>query len=208
MASRFEKLTRRGAIGTLARAGGLAVLSPAMHLLTGCARSDEPMASELEAMSEVASQFMRSFDVPGLSVSIAKRGHVVYENAFGFANRETAERVTPNSLFRIASVTKPITATAIFMLMERGKLRLADTVFGSRGILGTKFGAAPYKTWVEDITIDHLLTHSCGGWSNRIDDPMFENPGMSHEELIAWTLENRLLEAPPGTRYAYSNFGY
>jgi CubicO group peptidase (beta-lactamase class C family) len=69
-------------------------------------------------------------------------------------------------------------------------------------------GKAPYKKWVEEITIDHLLTHTSGGWDNSSDDPMFENQGMDHAQLITWTLDTKPLKNPPGTHYAYSNFGY
>jgi CubicO group peptidase (beta-lactamase class C family) len=151
---------------------------------------------------------MRKYDVPGLSVAIAREGRLVYENPFGESNRQSGERLTVSNLFRIASLTKPITSTAIFTLIERDKLRQHDKVFGPGAVLPTKFGTAPYKNWVEEITIDHLLTHTCGGWDNSSDDPMFENLGMDHAELINWTLGTKPLKNPPGTRYAYSNFGY
>ncbi len=169
---------------------------------------DEISAPEREQMAGVADGFMRKFDVPGLSVAIAREGHLVYENPFGYSNRESGERLTVSNLFRIASVTKPITATSIFMLIERGKLRQHDRVFGPGGVLGTKYGTVPYKKWVEEITIDHLLTHTCGGWDNSSDDPMFENLAMDHAQLITWTLDTKALKNPPETRYAYSNFGY
>ncbi len=159
-------------------------------------------------MAAVAAAFMRKFDVPGMSVAIGRQGRLVYENPFGYANRESGERVSVSNLFRIASVTKPITATSIFMLIERGKLQQHERVFGDGGVLGRKFGSVPYKNGVEEITIDHLLTHTCGGWDNSNDDPMFENPGMDHAQLIAWTLDTKTLQNPPGTHYAYSNFGY
>jgi CubicO group peptidase (beta-lactamase class C family) len=151
---------------------------------------------------------MAKFDVPGLSVAIAQHGRFVYESAFGVANREPREQLTTANLFRIASVTKPITSVTVFSLMEKGKLRLNDTVFGGNGILGKKYGSPPYKRFVEEITIDHLLTHTCGGWENNNDDPMFHHPEMDHAQLISWTLDNQPLKFSPGTHYAYSNFGY
>ena len=63
-----------------------------------------------------------------------------------------------SSLFRIASVTKPITSVAIFSLIEQGKLNLGDKVFGPSGVLGTKYGKPPYQQYVTDVTVDHLLT--------------------------------------------------
>jgi CubicO group peptidase (beta-lactamase class C family) len=208
MVEKTRKLTRRIAIHKLLGAAALAAASPAIRLIAGCGRSQEPSASELDAMANVALKFMGKFNVPGLSLAIARHGQFVYQNAFGFADRDQQERVTARSLFRIASVTKPITSTAIFTLLESGKLRQQDKVFGPQGLLGTQFGEPPYQPWVEDITIDHLLTHTCGGWDNSYDDPMFANPEMDHAQLIAWTLENRPLKTAPGTHYAYSNFGY
>src|ERR1700722_15700913 len=56
--------------------------------------------------------------------------------------------------------------------------------------------------------IEHLLTHTSGGWPNDHDDPMFKNKEMSHGELINWALEAEPLRWEPGYHYAYSNFGY
>ncbi len=77
-------------------------------------------------------------------------------------------------MFRIASVTKPITSVTIFTLIEKGRLNLNDKVFGPSGVLGTKYGKAPYRQYVTDVTVDHLLTHTSGGWPNDSTDPMFQ----------------------------------
>jgi CubicO group peptidase (beta-lactamase class C family) len=91
-------------------------------------------------MVGVANAFMRKYDVPGLSVAIARDSRLVYENPFGESNRQSGDRLTASNLFRIASVTKPITSTAIFTLIERDKLRQHDRVVGPSGVLGTTFG--------------------------------------------------------------------
>jgi CubicO group peptidase (beta-lactamase class C family) len=209
---RPASLTRRTALKTFL--GGAASFSAPLLRSFPLPQSEnqsaenQPTPAEREAMARAADDFMRQFNVPALSVAIAEHGHLAYESAFGFANREARQRVTTSHLFRIASVTKPITSTAIFTLIERGKLAQHDRVFGPGAILGTAYGHPPYKKWVEDITVDHLLTHTCGGWDNSNDDPMFENPQMNHAELISWTLDTKPLKHPPGTHYAYSNFGY
>lgn len=159
-------------------------------------------------MQVIAEEFMRKFDAPGMSVAIAREGIPVYDDGFGFACREDHETVSPSSLFRIASVTKPITSAAIFTLVEKGKLSLQDAVFGSGAILGSDYGTQPYEPFVREITVDHLLTHTSGGWPNNANDPMFQFPQFSHAELISWTLDNVALEHPPGEHFAYSNFGY
>ena len=112
------------------------------------------------------------------------------------------------SLFRIASVTKPITSVTIFTLIEKGKLNLTDKVFGPSGIFGDKYGKPPYKQYVTDITVDNLLTHTSGGWPNDSTDPMFQHNCWDHDKLITWTIANLPLTYPPGQHWAYSNFGY
>jgi CubicO group peptidase (beta-lactamase class C family) len=159
-------------------------------------------------MADAARAFMQTYAVPGLSVAVGHAGRIIYLDAFGLVDRENREPLTPMHLFRIASVTKPITSVAIFSLIEQGRLKLDDRVFGPGAVLGTDYGRPPYRPGVADITIEHLLTHTGGGWSNQHDDPMFMNPGMNHAQLIEWVLRERPLDHPPGQNYAYSNFGY
>jgi CubicO group peptidase (beta-lactamase class C family) len=146
--------------------------------------------------------------VPGLSVTIGHAGTLVYQDAFGLADRERREELTPAHLFRIASVSKTITSVSIFSLIEQGHLALGDRIFGPGALLGTDYGRPPYNPGIEQITLEHLLTHTSGGWSNDHLDPMFRNPGMDHAQLIATTLRERPLDHPPGQSYAYSNFGF
>jgi CubicO group peptidase (beta-lactamase class C family) len=177
-----------------------------------------PNPDERRKMAGLAAGFMAAYDVPGLSVAIAIKGRPGYVEAFGVADRETGEALTPQHRFRIASISKPITSTGIFSLIEAGKLKLDSRVFGSNSILGDDYYATPYRglfnllpgnrSFVEEITIEHLLTHTVGAWGNTANDPMFTSRDMSHRELIAWTLGHMPLTAPPGTSFAYSNFGY
>jgi len=145
-------------------------------------------------------QFMSDHKVPGLSFAIAKDGKLLKQQAFGFANLETREALVPLHRFRIASVSKPITASALFLLIEQEKLTLDAPVFGERGFI-----EGPKES---KITIRHLLTHTSGGWTNNDRDPMFQKDSLNHSELIAWTLANIPPDHEPGKAYAYSNFGY
>ncbi len=167
-----------------------------------------PTAGERAAMDAVAEAVLAEFRIPGLSVAIAADGKLAYAQGFGLADRERGEKVTPQHLFRIASVSKPITSVAIFSLIEAGRLSLTDKVFGPGAVLGADYGAPPYQPGIDQITIDHLLTHTSGGWPNDILDPMFSQGGQDHRQLITWVLANQKVEHPPGTHYAYSNFGY
>jgi CubicO group peptidase (beta-lactamase class C family) len=152
--------------------------------------------------------FRRQFSVPASSVAISRQGQFVYDVAAGMGDREHVTQVLESSLFRIASVTKPITSVTLFSLIERGKLNLTDKVFGPAGILGTRYGTPPYKQYVTEITVDHLLTHTAGGWPNDSTDPMMHNPSWDQTKLITETLANLPLTNRPGTHWAFSNFGY
>jgi CubicO group peptidase (beta-lactamase class C family) len=158
-------------------------------------------------MESVARDFMSAHMVPGLSVAVARDGELVYERGFGFADLSKNQRVTPAHLFRIASVSKPITSVTLFRLMEDGRLNLDNPVFGPGGILGDDFGKTNQR-WVNEILVKHLLTNTAGGWQNDDTDPMFRHPSMNHQQLIAWVLGNVPLQYPPGVHYAYSNFGF
>ena len=94
--------------------------------------------------------------MPALSIAIARNGQFVYDQPFGMVDRQKLQAAQETSLFRIASLSKPITSVAIFTLIEKGRLNLNDKVFGSSGVLGIKYGKGPYKQYVTDITVDHL----------------------------------------------------
>lgn len=167
----------------------------------------KPTSAELRTIRRVAHQFMNKHKMPGLSVAIARRGQFVYQGGFGYADKTAGQLVTPADLFRIASVSKPVTAVALFTLIEQGRVKLDDRVFGADGVLGFDY-ADRYPEWVSRITIHHLLTHTAGGWAKDGNDPMFRNPQMDHKELITWAVQNQPLKNEPGQHYAYSNFGY
>ena len=168
----------------------------------------EPTQSERAEMSNLARAFMQRYAMPGLSVAVGRAGAILYEDAFGWADRESREAVSPAHLFRIASVTKPITSVALFSLIEAGRIRLTDKIFGPGAITGTDYGDPPYHPGVDQITVEQLLTHTSGGWANDATDPMFMDREMNQAQLIESTVRNRPLDQPPGRHYAYSNFGY
>ncbi len=186
-----------GGLGATALAGPGAAQAPAV----------EPTAAERAAMSAVAQTVLEKHGIPGLSIAIGAGDKVLYTQGFGYADRERKEKIAPPHVFRIASISKAITAVAIFTLIERGRLKLTDKVFGPGALLGMDYGAPPYHAFIDQITVDHLLMHTAG-WPNDITDPMFSLAGKNHRELISWVLANQKAEHPPGEKYAYSNFVY
>lgn len=160
--------------------------------------------------------FMRNWSIKGASVAVAKEGKLLYARGFGYASVPDSLPVEPYHRFRIASVSKLITAVAIMKLQEEGRLTVNEKVFGPGAILDDTLFAHPKDRRVYDITVAHLLAHE-GGWSQRYGDQMFM------PEVIARTMEvpmpvdlktiirfalSKNLHFTPGTSQSYSNLGY
>jgi CubicO group peptidase (beta-lactamase class C family) len=170
----------------------------------------KPSPRQEADLARIVQETMEKFHAPGLSLAVARHGEFVYQSGFGSADKEAGTKVNPASLFRIASISKPITSVAICSLIEQGRLNLDDLIFGEGGLLKLDYldSGSKYPERVTKITLHHLLTHTGGGWENNDNDPMFRQPNMNHRELITWALREQPLQFEPGTHYAYSNFGY
>ena len=140
------------------------------------------------------------------SVLIAERGTVLIDTAFGFANMELGVRNTPDTRFRVASVTKQFTAMAIMMLASDGKLRISDPV--------SKYVDSLPSSW-SAITIHHLLRHTSGisdyeEWFDGYTTQAYSDY-MSQAHAPARILRDakaRPLDHEPGTKFRYSNSAY
>jgi CubicO group peptidase (beta-lactamase class C family) len=160
--------------------------------------------------------FMKHWDIKGASVAVARDGRLLYARGFGYASVEDSVRVEPYHRFRIASVSKLVTAVAIMKLQEEGKLSVNDHVFGPDGILDDTVFAHPKDKRVFDITVGHLLSHE-GGWSQRYGDQMFMPEVVAKtmgvplpvdlKTIIQFALSKNL-HFTPGTGQSYSNLGY
>jgi N-acyl-D-amino-acid deacylase len=162
---------------------------------------------------------MRKYAIPGGAVAVLRDGKLIYARGFGYADVENRTPVQPDALFRIASVSKPITSVAIMKLVEEGKLQLEDRVAPLIADLTPAPGATVDPRW-EQITIRHLLNHT-GGWDrdkpNGGFDPMFrpavasaavDAPAPASAETVIRYMKGLPLDFDPGTKFVYSNFGY
>jgi N-acyl-D-amino-acid deacylase len=162
---------------------------------------------------------MRKYAIPGGAVAVMRDGKLIYARGFGYADVENRTPVQPDALFRIASVSKPITGVAIMKLVEEGKLGLDDRVAPFIAHLTPAPGATVDPRW-EQITIRQLLNHT-GGWDrdkpNGGFDPMFRPaiaaatvnaPMPASAETVIRYMKGMPLDFNPGEKHVYSNFGY
>jgi CubicO group peptidase (beta-lactamase class C family) len=134
------------------------------------------------------------------AVLIAREGKVLFSKGYGLANVEHDVTNTPQTKFRLGSVTKQFTALAIMILQERGKLNVQDHV--------SKFVPDSPEAW-RDITLHHLLTHTAGipnltTFPDHRTTMMLPSPTAS---TVA-RFKDKALEFKPGERFNYSNSGY
>ncbi len=170
----------------------------------------------LEIIERSFTSFMNRWNIRGASVAVSNGGRLVFAHGYGYADTVTKQEVQPYHRFRIASVSKLITAVAIMRLCEEGRISMHDRVFGVDGILNDSLFAAPRDKRVYSITVAHLLGHR-GGWSVRYGDHMFITPTvarlggyempLSTEDYVRFALDRRL-HFTPGTGSSYSNLGY
>ena len=174
-----------------------------------------PEDPRLASFDRLIISFVEAHKVPGAALAVARDGQLVYARGFGYADVEAQQPVQPNSLFRIASVSKPFTSAAIMQLVQAGKLKLSDTWYPILGLHPRNDQHMDPR--LRQITILELLEHR-GGWDrDKSFDPMFRSvliaktlggrPPADQEQIIQYML-GQPLDFDPGQRYAYSNFGY
>lgn len=167
---------------------------------------------------QVIGQLMADFDVPGGAVAVTRNGKLVLALAIGLGDVDAEQPAHPDSLFRVASLSKQITAIAILRLVEQGALSLEQRAFD----VLPPYQPLPGRTRnpaLANITVRNLLQHT-GGWNRSFEavrDPMFRSgaisadfgiPGPADAELVIRWMLDKPLTYTPGTAYCYSNFGY
>lgn len=169
---------------------------------------------ELAVFDRAMRDFMVSRKVSAGALAITRNSRLVFARGYSWAE-DDSQATQATSLFRIASLSKPVTSAAIVKLVEDGKLRLDEKVVD---ILPYGFpeGRRPDPN-LKDVTILHLLQH-LGGWDRGESfDPMFADERISKAldapapisqgDIITY-MNGQPLQHEPGTKYAYSNYGY
>ncbi|MCF8222462.1 MAG: beta-lactamase family protein [Bacteroidales bacterium] len=196
--------------------GGTSLPEPKFTLDNARIKNEYSEEEEFSNINRSFRRFMRYWDIRGASVAVVKDNRLVFARAYGMADRERKIKAEPYHKFRIASISKLVTATAIMKLHDEGKINLNDRVFGVDGILQDPYFDDPVDKRANDITVAHLLAHK-GGWRHRYGDHMFmpqvvadfldkELP-VSTRDIVRFALDKRL-HFTPGTGRSYSNLGY
>ena len=172
--------------------------------------------TEFAGVEKTVNAFLRKWSIEGASIAIAKDGKLVFAHGFGYSDTTSRIETQPYSQFRIASISKLVTAIGVMKLREEGKLSLTDSVFGPGGILNDPFFGVPKDKRVYRINVAELLSHEAG-WTQRYGDQMFMplvvaekmhvKPPVDTKTIVKFALEKNL-HYTPGSGKAYSNLGY
>ncbi len=203
-------------------AAGAAFLALAVGAGVGAAEKEAalPATGELPPALAPFDALMREFTgehrIPGAALAVVKDGRLVLARGYGYADLEKNEVVEPRALFRIASISKPITAVAVMQLAQEGRLKLETTIADA-------LAGAPYApreacdARLAHVTILQLLRHTGGFDRGSSFDPMFRSVAIARalgvaspacaEDVVKY-MWGRPLDFAPGEKHAYSNFGY
>lgn len=162
----------------------------------------DPVADRLH---DLAARWFREQRVPGLAVGVVRDGALAWTGSYGYADRASGRPVGPGTPFRIASITKSFTATAILQLRDDGRLRLDDPLVAhvpEAGAITNPFGP------IEEVTIRRLLTHAAGLPIGSIPggDP-WQVHDLGEDEVLA-ALGRLTLPGRVDSGWRYSNLGY
>jgi CubicO group peptidase (beta-lactamase class C family) len=187
---------------------------------TACA-SKSVQTTETANYDQFLQGFIQKYNFPGASLAVAKNGQIIHTSTAGYADVEKKIAPTPETVFRIASSSKPITVIAVFQLLEKSntdiEASLNRTAFGPKGYL-------PEYKKIKDkrilkVTLRDLLQHT-GGWDSSKDnyDPQYDLYKISKKmhvkapadakSVIRYVLQYQNLDVDPGKEYHYSNFGF
>ncbi|MDQ4120686.1 MAG: beta-lactamase family protein [Acidobacteriota bacterium] len=136
--------------------------------------------------------------IPGVAIAVVRGGKIVKIEGYGLANVELNVPVTKDTVFEIGSVSKQITAVAIMLLVEDGKINLDEKI--------SKYLPTAPESWSK-VTVRNLLTHT-SGIKNYTGSPGFELIKRLKRDDFIRAAGAFPLEFEPGERYAYSNTGY
>jgi CubicO group peptidase (beta-lactamase class C family) len=196
------------------------LLSALLALALTPARAQQTLAPDLRArVDSTAQNFLTTSGAPGLSIAIVQNGQLVYANGYGFADLENSVPATSETRYRLASVSKPITAVAAMQLFEQHKLDIDAPIqkycpayptqsapITTRMLLGHLAGIRHYKEGEAGLSELNNTTHFAdpiaGGLSFFKSDPLVDAPGTHfHYSTQGYTLIGCAIASASGQSY-------
>lgn len=156
-------------------------------------------------LTQFINNYMQRHRIPGLSIAIVHDQEIIYARGFGWADRKRNLRATPHTVYRMGSISKVFTATAIMQLAEKNLINIDDPIRAYIPFFLIRSPLGPHKP----ITLRQLLTHY-GGLPHRIVSPLKKRAPYRYQSLedMVRALKHMSLINIPGTTYAYSNAGF
>jgi CubicO group peptidase (beta-lactamase class C family) len=161
-----------------------------------------PNAQFIEVRATILGAIAKG-EIPSMSVAVAKDGEIIWEESFGWANREKMIPATPHTMYSMASISKPITTTGLMILVERGEVDLDEPV--NSYIAPAELTA--FEGESSTATVTHVLNHTSGlpvHYSVFYQDEPARQPPPFTESIRRYGI----LVHPPGAGYQYANFGF
>lgn len=211
----MRKLQTYASIGVLALVSGLAAPLMAKPLPTANAERQGFSSERLERITEMAEKYVDQQKLAGIVTMVSRRGQIVYFKAVGARGADDDRPLARDDLFRIYSMTKPITAVAAMQLYEQGSFHLSDPVskyvpeLKNVTVLEADGSRAPLA---REMTMQHLLTHTAGfsyGFNPEGDpvDALYADANLWQSKDLdefAARLGELPLKFQPGTQWHYS----
>lgn len=195
--------------------------SAAVAIAASRVAADTPVTGtaddQFTPFDKLMTTFLADHKVPGAALAVGRNGKLVYSRGFGYADADQKVKVEPDALFRIASVSKPLTAVGVLQLVEKDKIELDDPILKYVPLKPHLTPDDKADPRLDDVTVRHCLQHT-GGWDRgksgdpigipkKIADTLKIELPVPPEAVVRYTL-GRPLDSDPGTKYAYSNVGY
>ncbi|MBD0401506.1 serine hydrolase [Flammeovirga sp. EKP202] len=152
-------------------------------------------------IDSIVTSNMELYMIPGISIGVVSNGSILYTKGYGVKEVHTTQKIESQSVFHTASVSKLLTAQAIMLLVEEGKINLEDRLVDVISTLNYS------DKRVEEIDIKSLLNHTSG--LPDINNYHWQNNHQSDKALSSYIQNNKLkTKYTPNTVYKYSNLGY
>jgi len=177
-----------------------------------------PVVPELAALESAMTNFLVAHNFEAGTLALMKDSKLVFRQGYGWRDNHFTKVIHPDNLFRLASVSKMLTASSIYKLVAAGKITTGTKIYDYLGI--QPWGGVLGDSRITNITVQHLLDHA-GGWNqnnyNPAFDPVFRtvqistNMGLNYPagptNVISWMF-SKPLDFTPGSTNVYCNLGY